>query len=334
MMERFVLTLVFCFGLVFAQVPPSERDALVDFYTSLRGQDWNGNANWLTGDPCQNSWSGVFCNPEQTNVEQLIRQSQRLNGTIPDSIGNLTQLNTLFISFNPHLVGTLPPFYVGMESLSSLTLEANGLSGSIPPNLGQAPNLNSLWLTENFTGTIPDDLFGAPYQFLTISSTQIEGTVPAALCKSPPTLEYLYLSQTQLSGTFPDCLDNFPQLSEFFCSDNSISGTIPSSLSKLPKLTEVEMYDNKLTGSLPEFVSTNLFLLAFSQNELVGTIPDYNVNFVNETTSYLYLSSNQLTGTIPEWVCGLASCHVQKNQFQCPEPSCCGTGFITCDACQ
>ena len=55
------LALVLCFGLVLTVVPPSERQALVDFYTSLQGQNWTGNANWLTGDPCENAWGGVFC---------------------------------------------------------------------------------------------------------------------------------------------------------------------------------------------------------------------------------------------------------------------------------
>ena len=55
------LTLVLCFGLAFATVPSSERQALVDFYTSLRGQNWVGKNNWLSGDPCENSWAGVTC---------------------------------------------------------------------------------------------------------------------------------------------------------------------------------------------------------------------------------------------------------------------------------
>ena len=107
-----------------------------------------------------------------THVQQLSRQLQNLNGTIPDSIGDLTQLEELSLSFNSALVGTIPPFYVGLESLTSLTLQYNGLTGSIPPNLGlllffrkiffllffslcvvgQTPNLSNLWLTENLTG--------------------------------------------------------------------------------------------------------------------------------------------------------------------------------------
>jgi hypothetical protein len=44
-----------------AQVPAIQRSALVDLYTSTNGTAWKNSANWLTGDPCLNSWSGVGC---------------------------------------------------------------------------------------------------------------------------------------------------------------------------------------------------------------------------------------------------------------------------------
>ena len=55
------LGLVFFFGVLSATVPSSERGALVDFYNSLHGPNWSSNTNWLTGDPCLNAWSGVYC---------------------------------------------------------------------------------------------------------------------------------------------------------------------------------------------------------------------------------------------------------------------------------
>ena len=67
-----------------------------------------------------------------------------------------------------------------------------------------------------------------------------------------------------------------------------------------------------------------------------GTIPDYgdNVDPDLQALSTLDLSLNQLTGTIPDSVCNFHTVELQKNQFQCPKPSCCEKNGIVCGECQ
>jgi hypothetical protein len=40
---------------------PAQRAALVSLYNSTNGPAWSNNTNWLIGDPCVNSWTGVRC---------------------------------------------------------------------------------------------------------------------------------------------------------------------------------------------------------------------------------------------------------------------------------
>jgi hypothetical protein len=46
-----------------ALVPPAQRSALVDLYTSTGGPTWTSSTNWLLGDPCSltSSWLGILC---------------------------------------------------------------------------------------------------------------------------------------------------------------------------------------------------------------------------------------------------------------------------------
>jgi hypothetical protein len=53
---------------VYSDVPPAQRQALVDLYTSTNGSSWTYTTNWLNGDPCADFWAQVRCNPNLTTV--------------------------------------------------------------------------------------------------------------------------------------------------------------------------------------------------------------------------------------------------------------------------
>ena len=54
-----------------ADVPSAERDTLVDLYNSTSGSRWLRQYNWLSGDPCTNSWQGVICGSADEHVTSL-----------------------------------------------------------------------------------------------------------------------------------------------------------------------------------------------------------------------------------------------------------------------
>ena len=49
-------------------LPYLQREALIALYSSTAGSRWTFSAQWLTGDPCLNSWFGVTCGASNTSV--------------------------------------------------------------------------------------------------------------------------------------------------------------------------------------------------------------------------------------------------------------------------
>ena len=87
-----------------------------------------------------------------------------MTGEIPAELGNLTNLNWLYLN-NNQLTGSIP---VELGNLTNLQTElyartSNQLTGEIPAELGSLTNLQSLWLRGNqLTGCIPAGLRDVP----------------------------------------------------------------------------------------------------------------------------------------------------------------------------
>lgn len=109
------------------------------FYLATSGSSWTKNNNWMTGDPCLNTWYGVVCtNQEVTALSSAANSvyefsSNNLVGTIPSQLGLLTKLT------------------------DALVLTLNSIGGSsVPSELGQLTGLNGISIRSNsFTGSIP-----------------------------------------------------------------------------------------------------------------------------------------------------------------------------------
>ena len=60
----------------------STLSALSALYVGTAGStSWASNANWMNGDPCDNSWFGVTCS--SGDVTQLDLNSNKLKGALP-----------------------------------------------------------------------------------------------------------------------------------------------------------------------------------------------------------------------------------------------------------
>ncbi len=127
------------------QIPQIECQALVDFYHSTNGQNWERSAGWnITDEPC--SWRGVSCSGNV--VIDLVLEQNRLNGSIPESLGNLTNLRKLILNHN-QLSGSLPKSLGYLSNLRLLHLMSNQICGEISTSLMNPSRLGYLQLQNN-----------------------------------------------------------------------------------------------------------------------------------------------------------------------------------------
>ena len=162
-----------------AQPPPpasGDRAALVALYNATDGANWHTNTNWLSNVPL-GDWHGVFTNSGR--VTTLILRDNRLSGSIPEELGDLSRLTRLALSSN-QLTGSIPEELGNLSSLQYLWLNYNDLTGEIPEELGNLSSLRWLYLAYNqFTGCIPESLRDLP----SVTNNDL-GTVNVPFCGS------------------------------------------------------------------------------------------------------------------------------------------------------
>ncbi|MFC1820860.1 leucine-rich repeat domain-containing protein, partial [Thermodesulfobacteriota bacterium] len=284
-----------------------QRASLIDLYNSTNGDSWAGNSGWkdppldtdgfaMPGTEC--TWFGVACDGSN-NITDINLGYNNITGTIPASIGDLTELQSLTISGN-QLTGTIPPELGNLSNLTALWLDSNQLTGTIPPELGNLANLTVLWLDSNqLTGTIPPELGNlSSLAVLELDSNQLTGTIPPEL-GNLTNLQYLRLDSNQLTGSIPPELGNLVNLLYLYLLNNQLTGSIPSELGLLTNLQRLNLPTNQLSGPIPPELGNlaNLQHLSLNGNQLTGSIPGELGNLIN--LQYLYLNNNQLTGLIP-----------------------------------
>ena len=238
--------------------------ALVALYNATGGANWENNDNWsadLTTQPTPaelESWYGVEL--VGGRVTRLGLVNNNLSGTIPSSLGSISQLEELLLHGNS-LTGEIPSSLGSLSELKALSLASNSLTGPIPSSLGNLSQLEDLFLRYNsLSGPIPSSLGNlSELKVLALDSNSLTGTIPGSLGNLSQ-LESLVLQYNSLSGTIPGSLSNLSRLEKLYLGSNGLSGTVPGSLGNLSTLKELYLDVNSLTGELPGSL-TNLRLL-------------------------------------------------------------------------
>ena len=264
--------------------PPvsNARALLMEFYEATGGANWSNNTNWNTDAPLD-EWYGVLT--ISGRVAELALLQNRLSGTIPASLGGLTNLFRLELGGN-QLSGAIPSSLGGLTNLDVLHLGDNRLSGAIPASLGGLTNLRRLHLYNNrLSGAIPASLGGGltNLEQLELFFNQLSGAIPASL-GGLTNLKQLDFSSNQLSGAIPASLGDLTNLERLWLFSNQLSGAIPASLGGLTNLKQLELFSNQLSGAIPASLGglTNLESLGLRNNQLSGSIPAALCRFEND----------------------------------------------------
>lgn len=256
----------------------TEYDALMDFYQAMGGSNWFNKTGWSTANPnvvqSVSNFHGVTLDANG-HVKWLILYQNNLNGTIPESFGNLTYLEHIQLVRNP-FIGQLPQSIGNLDKVVELLLYSNNMTGTIPETIGNMTALGNVHLyVNNLTGSIPTSITNLP------------------------NLYFFSVYDNDMSGTLPADLGNLTKLTHFYINGNSFTGSLPSSIGNLTKAKELYLYSNQLTGSIPTSMGnlTELTRLYLSGNQLSGTIPSSFGNL--KKLEFLWMQDNELSGQIP-----------------------------------
>ena len=190
----FSLALLTC--VAFAQVSAKEKQALLDLYVSTDGEKWVNT--WDINLPVT-EWQGVSVIDDKVTGISLLFNN--IVGTIPNSIGDLTNLRTLELAFNK-LKGTIPSTIGKLTKLEVLSFNGNFFTGNIPASLGNLSELKELHLSSNLlTGAMPASLGNLEnITVLNVFDNDLSGELPSELARHR-NLRELVIAENNFEGT-------------------------------------------------------------------------------------------------------------------------------------
>jgi Leucine-rich repeat (LRR) protein len=213
-------------------VEKCDKAFLKDFFRALRGHIWKNNFAWVGIERDGNRpelrvleckaplFHGVANN--QNRVVGIDLCSNALQGPLPDSILNVTDLQVLSLSYN-NIIGRLPRGVSSLVHLEVLALAANRIQGPLEPQIfQQLKKLRVLDLSFNLiTGSIPD-----------VFDDMIH-------------LRELNLAGNQLSGELPPSMSNLTQLENLKLYNNRLQGILPHWMGNMKQLVQLNLSKNK-----------------------------------------------------------------------------------------
>ncbi|KAL8503952.1 hypothetical protein ACS0TY_022618 [Phlomoides rotata] len=210
-----------------------------------------------------------------TNLVSLQLRNNDLSGIIPPTFTHLHTLQGLNLGFNL-LSGIVPEDLCDLHNLVELDLGFNRLSGPIPTCLGNVSSLGKIFLNSNMlTSTIPSTLWDLKDLLtLDLSSNSFTGFLPPEIANLV-TANYINLSMNNLSESIPNTIGKLQNLVNLSLAHNRLKGSIPASVGSMVGLVTLDLSNNNLSGSIPKSLEALRYLLYFnvSFNTLNGEIP-------------------------------------------------------------
>ncbi|XP_077225334.1 uncharacterized protein LOC143858559 [Tasmannia lanceolata] len=324
----FLFSLLFCLMMhSFTSTVANSVEAEALLIASLLNQaplyPWSLH-NATNKSPC--NWMGIACNHEGSitginltnvglqgklhnfkffsfpNLANLDLSNNELFGTIPSTLGNLTNLSLMYL-YNNSLSGPIPKEIGNLKNMVDMKMSSNLLNDSIPSTLGNLTNLATLYLDGNkLSGHIPKEIGNLKNMVdLRLCSNLLTGSIPPSLGELE-NLTTLILFENQLSGSLPQEMPSLINLHNFKIANNNFSGYLPRQICQGKSLTFFSIYNNQFTGPIPKNLRncTSLIRIRLDGNHLTGNVSEDFGVYPNLT--YIDLSYNRLYGELsPSW---------------------------------
>ncbi|POO00606.1 LRR domain containing protein [Trema orientale] len=160
-----------------------------------------------------------------------------LNGSIMDTLGNITSLEYLSLS-NTRLEESIPESFGEMSSLFRLDLSYNKLEVEIPKSIWNLPK-DCLFSVNynNLSGRLPESIGQlSELEMFDVSSNVLEDSIPNWFWDLSTEVLNMNLSKDNFSGRIPDPSSEFTNYPEIDMSFNHFEGPIPRFLFKVSAL--------------------------------------------------------------------------------------------------
>jgi len=220
-------------------------------------------------------------------------------GTIPASIGNLTNLKILRVYQDTaqfgkgNLTGSIPVEISNLSKLQSFHISNQQLSGNIPATINNLAELTEFDVSDNrLSGSVPT-LNMPKLLFLKLNDNLFSEIEEGN--GNCPSLTYVELQNNQIQGEIPAYYGNFTALKSIDLSDNQID-FLPEELGNLLQMESL-ILDNNQLQALPNGLALNLRLKEFSaSNNQIKYIPG---NFAQSRSLETLDLSNNIITSIP-----------------------------------
>ncbi|KAF2943145.1 hypothetical protein DAI22_02g044700 [Oryza sativa Japonica Group] len=258
------------------------------------------------------SQDGITCNEDGAVIEVHLA-SKGLEGQISPSLGELTSLSRLNLSYNS-LSGSLPAELMSSGSIVVLDVSFNRLNGDLQelnPSVSNQP-LKVLNISSNrFTGEFPSITWEKMRNLVAInaSNNSFTGHIPSSFCSSSTSFAVLDLGYNQFSGNIPPGIGKCSALRLLKANANNIRGPLPGDLFNATSLEYLSFANNGLQGTIDDALIVKLINLVFvdlrwnrfkelhiCSNNLSGELPSSLGDCTNLVT--INLRRNKLTGEL------------------------------------
>lgn len=163
-------------------------------------------------------------------LRELDLSNNRLKGSIPDAIGEMSNLEYLVLSANT-LTGSLPRTLDEMTSIVELDLSKNKIEGILPTGLQGLVQLKALYVSPPFLALKNSSNFSTLlmlWSHFQINDNLMTGPLPNDW--SLYSIETLDFTNNEFLGHLPHSQFQLTTLVTFKLSNNFLTGTIPPEL--------------------------------------------------------------------------------------------------------